>query len=159
MKPPAQELILIAHSVRSLHNIGSMFRTADGAGVHKLYLTGYSGFPPRKEISKTALGAEDALDWEHSWEIEPVLERLRRDAWKIVAVERERGSVAYTDLPAWPRIALIMGNEVSGLEPEVLEYADALVHVPMYGMKQSLNVSVCAGVVLYGLRQLASVPR
>ncbi|MGV3527119.1 MAG: TrmH family RNA methyltransferase [Candidatus Sericytochromatia bacterium] len=155
--PLDQELILIAHSVRSLHNVGSMFRTADGAGVRKLYLTGYSGFPPRPEISKTALGAEDALDWEQSWEIEPVLENLRQDGWKIVAVERETGSIPYTALPPWPRVALVMGNEVSGLEPEVLEYADALVHVPMYGMKQSLNVSVCAGVVLYGLRQLAAL--
>jgi len=148
------QLVLIAHNIRSLHNIGSLFRTCDGAGVKHLYLTGYSGFPPRKEISKTALGAEDTVPWSHEWEIETVLFWLSQQAYTILAVETLAQSQAYYDLQVPERLALILGNEVQGLEPEVLEYVDGCVHIPMWGQKASLNVAVCGGVMLYGVQDV-----
>ena len=146
------ELILIAHNIRSLHNVGSIFRTCDGAGVKKLYLTGYSGFPPRKEIRKTALGADETVPWEQSWEIEPVLEKLSQEGYDILAIEQNNQSMAYTKYPLSKKLALIVGNEVDGLEPEVLERSDVCLHVPMYGEKNSLNVAVCTGIILYGVQ-------
>lgn len=145
-------LVLIAHNIRSLYNVGSLFRTCDGAGVRQLWLTGYSGFPPRKEISKTALGAEEAVKWQHSWEIAPVLTHLREQGFTIAAVEQTEQSQVYTDYRVPDKLALILGNEVSGLEPEVLALIDTALHVPMLGIKKSLNVAVCGGVILYGLR-------
>lgn len=145
------EMVLIAHNIRSLHNIGSLFRTCDGAGVRHLYLTGYSGFPPRKEISKTALGAENSVSWSHHWEIETVLFELSQQQYAILAVETLPDSIPYTEWPVTERVALILGNEVEGLEPELLEYVDASLCIPMYGQKNSLNVAVCGGVMLYGL--------
>ncbi|MBF2053664.1 MAG: TrmH family RNA methyltransferase [Candidatus Sericytochromatia bacterium] len=149
--PPRPEMVLIAHNIRSLHNVGSLFRTCDGAGVRHLYLTGYSGFPPRKEISKTALGAENTVSWSHHWEIETVLFELSQQQYTILAVETLPESLPYTDLRVPDRVALILGNEVDGLEPELLEYVDASLCIPMYGQKNSLNVAVCGGVMLYGL--------
>lgn len=146
------ELILIAHNIRSLHNVGSIFRTCDGAGVSKLYLTGYTGFPPRKEIKKTALGADETVPWEQSWEIEPVLDKLSESGFDILAVEQNTQSISYTDYPLSHKLALIVGNEVEGLEPEVLERSDICLHVPMYGQKNSLNVAVCTGIMLYGVQ-------
>lgn len=148
------ELVLIAHNIRSLYNVGSLFRTCDGAGVRKLWLTGYSGFPPRKEISKTALGAEASVPWEQSWEIAPVIQRLRAEAYTIVAVEKTADSLPYTDYEVPARLALILGNEVTGIEPEILAEIGQMLHVPMLGIKNSLNVAVCGGVMLYGLRAL-----
>src|SRR5690606_10192299 len=115
------QLVLIAHNIRSLHNVGSLFRTCDGAGVKHLYLTGYSGFPPRKAISKTALGAEATVPWTHDWEIENVLFLLSQQAYTILAVETLAQSQAYYDLQVPERLALILGNEVQGLEPELLD--------------------------------------
>lgn len=146
------EIVLIAHNIRSLYNVGSIFRTADGAGVSKLFLTGYSGFPPRKEISKTALGAEEQIAWEQSWELPPVVTRLREQGFTIAAVERHAQSICYTDYQIPAKLALILGNEVSGIEQNELALSDVTLHVPMLGFKESLNVAVCAGVVLYGLR-------
>lgn len=149
-----QSLILVAHDIRSLHNVGSLFRTCDGAGVEKLYLTGHCGFPPRKEISKTALGAELSVPWEHHWTIEPVLGDLRAQGYSLVALEQSEQSRDYFDwLKQGPpaKIALILGNEVGGLEPALLAQLDAVIELPMLGAKKSLNVAVCGGIVLYGL--------
>lgn len=145
-------LILIAHDIRSLHNVGSLFRTCDGAGVDKLYLTGHSGFPPRKEITKTALGAESCVSWEHHWTLAPVIEIVRAQGYTVAAIERNAESQSYSDYPVPDKLALILGNEVTGVETDTLQGADAVLHVPMLGQKESLNVGVCAGIVLYGLR-------
>ncbi len=151
---PDQSLILIAHNIRSLHNVGSLFRTADGAGVDKLYLTGFSGHPPRDQISKTALGAEDMVDWEHQWEIETVVDRLLEEGYALAAVEKHEDSIPYHEAESPEKLALILGNEVWGLEPEVLEKCHQHIHVPMWGGKISLNVAVCGGVILYGMREV-----
>jgi tRNA G18 (ribose-2'-O)-methylase SpoU len=150
------ELVLVAHNIRSLHNVGSLFRTADGAGVNRFYLTGYTGCPPRKEISKTALGAELSVPWEHHWELAPVLNLLRAEGYAVAAIERNARSQAYTDYRVPARLALILGNEVTGLDAEAMGEADTVLEVPMLGQKESLNVAVCGGVMLYGIRALWS---
>lgn len=148
------DIYLILHNIRSLYNVGSLFRTADGAGVKKIFLTGFTGTPPRKEIHKTALGAEYAVPWEHHWELEPLLERLRHQQVQIVGVEQSSQSQHYLQAIYHMPVAFILGNEVWGIEPEVMEQVDTLVHIPMYGQKQSLNVAVCGGIVLYGVKEL-----
>jgi tRNA G18 (ribose-2'-O)-methylase SpoU len=147
---------VILHNVRSLYNVGSFFRTCDGAGVRHLYLTGYTGFPPRKEIAKTALGAEEHLAWSHHWELVPVLEQLRAAGTQVVAVERNPRSQHYLEVAYRPSVALLFGNEVTGIEAEVEALCDATAEVPMHGFKESLNVAVCGGILLYGVREQLS---
>lgn len=142
---------LIAHNIRSLWNVGSLFRTCDGMGVEKLYLTGYTGRPPRKEITKTALGAEDFVEWEHVDEPMHVIEDLKKEGWKIVSLEQTEKSINLSEFnPEYP-LCLIIGNEVSGVRDDLLEASDAVVEIPMFGKKESLNVAVAAGVALYGM--------
>lgn len=148
------EITLILHNIRSLHNVGSLFRTADGAGVKKIFLTGFTGCPPRKEIHKTALGAEEHVEWEHHWELETVLTTLKSQGVQIVGVESAAQSQHYLRIDYAPAVAFILGNEVWGVEPEIMEQVDQLVQIPMYGIKESLNVAVCGGILLYGVREV-----
>ncbi|MGE3724473.1 MAG: TrmH family RNA methyltransferase [Candidatus Sericytochromatia bacterium] len=148
------EITLILHNIRSLHNVGSLFRTADGAGVKKIFLTGFTGCPPRKEIHKTALGAEEHVEWEHHWELETVLTTLKSQRVQIVGVESAAQSQHYLRIDYAPAVAFILGNEVWGVEPEIMEQVDQLVQIPMYGIKESLNVAVCGGILLYGVREV-----
>ncbi len=150
MKKSAQ-LYLIACDIRSLYNVGALFRNCDAFGVRTLYLCGCTGTPPRSEISKTALGAERNVPWEHARQTLPLLKRLRVDGVRIVALERARGSVPLPDYhPKFP-LALVVGNEVDGLSAPIRRFADAVVSIPMQGAKESLNVAVAAGVALYAL--------
>jgi tRNA G18 (ribose-2'-O)-methylase SpoU len=142
---------ILLDNIRSLYNVGSFFRTADAAGVEKLYLSGITGFPPKRALAKTALGAEESVPWEHSWEPLPMLEALRAGGHEIAAVET---SVHAVDLFDWkPRfpVCVVFGHEVDGIRPEVSEFADTHVRIPMLGVKHSLNVATAAGVVVYEL--------
>lgn len=147
---------VILHDIRSMHNVGSIFRTADGAGVAKIYLTGYTPAPidrfnrPVKEIAKVALGAEKTIPWEQR-EITELITALKKDGVQIVAVEQDPRSVPYMVLKPKGHVALVFGSEVLGLPKALLKAADSIVEVPMYGQKESLNVSVAAGIVLYQL--------
>lgn len=158
---------LIADRIRSLHNVGSLFRSADAFGVAKIYLCGYTGAPPRREIAKVALGAEQTVPWEKRGPTWTVVEELKMREVQMVALEIDRVARGfmprqaahkvprYISLPDWnPKfpLALIVGNEVNGVSPSVLRRADAIVHIPMLGQKESLNVSVAAGVALYAIR-------
>jgi tRNA G18 (ribose-2'-O)-methylase SpoU len=137
--------------VRSLYNVGSYFRTGDAAGLSCLYLTGYTGYPPHPRLSKTALGAEDHLPWEHHPEAVPLLETLRQQGYELAAIETSSGAV---DLYDWqPRFptCLVFGSEVEGISPAVAETCDVHARIPMLGAKQSLNVAVAGGVVLFEL--------
>src|SRR3989338_8823237 len=152
VKQSLPPLYLIVQDVRSLFNVGSLFRTSDAFGVTKMYLTGITGRPPRQEISKTALGAELTVPWEYSRQTLPLLKRLRDGGVRIVALETGRRSIALVQYhPQFP-LALVCGNEVRGVSPAVLRFADDVVSIPMLGEKESLNVSVAAGVALYALR-------
>ena len=151
---PTPEIYVLVHHIRSLYNVGSLFRTCDGVGIKKLYLTGITGQPPRKEITKTALGADESVPWEYHWEPSFFLKQLKEQQIPIIAVERHDTSQPFFEVQYPSPLCLIFGNEVTGVEPELLSFADQVVHVPMYGIKESLNVAVCAGVVLYGVRWL-----
>lgn len=150
-------LIGILHNIRSLHNVGSMFRTADGAGLDKLYLTGYTGYPPRSEITKTALGAEEFVNWERFGHIGKLIDRLKKEGYQIAAVEngrlcQQKKCVALNKFKIKKPIAFIVGNEVKGLSKEILAKADVILEVPMRGQKESLNVSVVFGIISYYLQ-------
>jgi tRNA G18 (ribose-2'-O)-methylase SpoU len=155
-----KEIYLILHNVRSLHNVGSIFRTADGAGVRKIFLTGYTPAPvdifnkTRKEIAKTALGAEKTVEWEKYKDISAVISNVRSSTSNIdvVAVEQDKKAINYKKFkPKYP-LALIFGNEVRGLSKQILKKCDAILEIPMAGKKESLNVSVACGVVLFNLK-------
>ena len=142
---------LVLDNVRSLYNVGAFFRTADAVRMGKLYLCGITGRPPKRGITKTALGAEERVDWEHTWEPVPLIEILRGRGFEIAAVET---AVHAVDLFEWaPRfpVCLIFGHEVDGIRPEVSALADTHVRIPMLGAKHSLNVATAGGVVLYEL--------
>ena len=147
-KPKISALLL---DIRSLHNVGSIFRTADGAGVQKLYLCGETGYPPRDEIAKTALGAEDTVPWEYWIGAVDCIHKLREEGVRLVALERVRGSVDYRAYRPKGSICLIVGNEVRGLPPSILKLCDATISMPMRGQKRSLNVAVAFGIAAYAL--------
>lgn len=152
-----KKVVGILHNVRSLHNVGSMFRTADGAGISKLYLTGYTGFPPRKEITKTALGAEEFVDWERHGHIGKLIDRLKSEGFQIAAIEngrlcKQKKCVLCHKFTTKRPIAFIVGNEVNGLSKVVLSKADIILEIPMRGEKESLNVSVAFGLAAYYLQ-------
>lgn len=146
---------VILHNVRSAHNVGSIFRTADGAGVAKLYLTGYTPTPIDRfgrrvlEIEKTSLGAMDFVPWEYHEDIEVLIVELKREGCSIVAVEQVAGAKDYKTVRASKSVAYIFGNEVEGVPQEVCALADSAIEIPMHGKKESLNVSVAAGIVLF----------
>jgi 23S rRNA (guanosine2251-2'-O)-methyltransferase len=142
---------VLLDNVRSMYNVGAFFRAADGVGLEKLCLCGITAHPPKKAISKTALGAEETVAWEHDWDAVRVAEAFRSSGYQISAIET--GAHA-ADLFEWqPRfpVCVMFGHEVDGLRPELLELADAHVRIPMLGQKNSLNVATAGGVVLYEL--------
>lgn len=154
-----RELFLILHNVRSAYNVGAVFRTADGAGVGKIYICGYSPCPvtgrkiyktpAEKMIEKTALGAEKNIPWEKCKNISRLLGKLKKEKIKIIALEQAKNSVDLKKLkPKFP-LALILGNEVKGISKTILKKCDKVVSIPMRGQKESLNVSVAAGIAMY----------
>lgn len=151
------QALVILHNIRSAHNVGSLFRTADAAGVEKIYLVGYTPTPvdrfgrTQKEIAKTALGAENTVAWEHVERIEACIDALKKEGFTIIAVEQSDNSIPYTKIARSKKMAFILGNEPNGIPHDVLDLCDSIAEIPMYGEKESLNVSVAAGVVLYAM--------
>lgn len=149
------EIVVVLEKIRSMYNVGSFFRTCDGVGASRLILTGYTAIPPRKEISKTALHAEEHVPWEHYETGGDAVRSLKEAGYFVIAVEKSAESVDLRDFVAAPlpqKVACIFGNEVDGVSEDVLALADAVVHLPMLGHKESLNVAVAGGAFLYGLR-------
>lgn len=142
----------LAHNVRSLWNVGSFFRTCDAFAVEKIYLTGYTGIPPRKEITKTAIGAEEYVPWEHAKDPVDVLKALKNDGWTIVALEIAPDSISIESYKPSDKTCLVVGHELTGVPEEIRTLADAVIHIPMLGKKESLNVAVAAGIALNHLR-------
>lgn len=150
--PPQVPLTVILNNIRSLHNVGSIFRTADGAGVEKIWLCGITGYPPNSQISKTALGAEARVPWEHAYDAKEILRDLKKRGYQIVLLEQTDRSVSYhTFVPKGP-VALVVGNEIEGISDELVGFADASVEIEMAGLKNSLNVGVAFGIAVYHLR-------
>lgn len=147
-----RRICLLAHNIRSMWNVGAMFRTCDGLQIEKLYLTGYTAHPPRKEITKTAIGAEQHVPWEYARNPLPLIEQLQNDGWQIVALEIDERSVDLSSFSAADKVCLIVGHELTGVPQELLAASDAVVSIPMLGKKESLNVAVATGIALYELR-------
>jgi len=144
-------VLVLLDNVRSMYNVGSFFRTCDAAGVEKLLLGGITAAPPKHAISKTALGAEERVAWEHARETSDFLGSLRARGCEIAAIETHARSVDLYDwTPRFP-VCLMFGHEVDGLQPQLLEQADTFVRIPMLGKKHSLNVATAGGVVIYEL--------
>ena len=143
-------VVLVLDNIRSLYNVGSIFRTADAALVSEIILCGYTPAPPRIEIEKTALGAVDTVPWRYEQHATNAVRELQQNGWKVLAVEitdssRSYDSLAGNDFP----IALVLGNELVGIDSEVLSVCDGAIEIPMYGVKHSLNVSVAAGIAVF----------
>jgi tRNA G18 (ribose-2'-O)-methylase SpoU len=153
---------VVLDNVRSLYNVGAFFRTADAAGIEALHLCGCTGTPPHRGIAKTALGAEEQVAWDHTWDTGERIRELRERGYEVVAIETTPHAVDLFDwVPRFP-VCVIFGHEVAGLSPEVEGLADTHIRIPMLGMKHSLNVATAAGVVLFELlrkyRALTSGP-
>lgn len=160
-----RELVLIAHNVRSCHNVGSLLRTADGLGAAEVYLTGYTPYPRRdgdsrlphlaakidRQIAKTALGAEHSVPWKYFEQIQPVLDNLRAEGYVVAALEQAEGSVKLPAFQPPHKLAIVVGREVEGIEPEILVESDIILEIPMSGRKESFNVAIAAAIALYHL--------
>jgi tRNA G18 (ribose-2'-O)-methylase SpoU len=146
-------LIVVLDNIRSLNNVGSVFRTSDAFLIEKIYLCGITATPPNKEIHKTALGATESVDWQHAEETLEVIEKLKKDNVKVLAVEQAENSTKLdTFFPEKnQKYAIVMGNEVKGVQQEVVNASDLCIEIPQLGTKHSLNISVTTGVVLWDL--------
>ena len=146
-------LLVILDNVRSQHNIGAVFRTADAFRLSGLYLCGCCATPPNQEIHKTALGAEVTVDWEFFDDTRMAVSKAKEYGYKIFAIEQAHDSIMLQDFRCSPadKIAIILGHEVFGVQQEVIDMADGCIEIPQYGTKHSLNVSVAAGIVMYNI--------
>lgn len=161
-----RDIVLIAHNLRSIHNVGSLLRTAEGLGVTKVFLTGYTPYPQHandermphvaakigKQMNKTALNAEQMVPWQQSDALEPVFEKLKTEGYTIAAIEQSGTAISLPDYKPTQKIALLVGREVEGVELEVLEACDIILEIPMFGRKESFNVVQAAAMGLYHCR-------
>lgn len=146
---------VVLNSIRSSYNVGSIFRTSDGAMIEKLYLCGYTPHPPQKEVLKTALGAQDSVAWEYVKDPKEIIQSLKKGGIKICALELTELSIPHykisiTDFP----LCLLVGNEISGVSQELLDLCNMSIEIPQFGIKQSLNVAVAYGVAVFELRRI-----
>jgi tRNA G18 (ribose-2'-O)-methylase SpoU len=151
---PESGIVLVLDNIRSAHNVGSAFRTADSFKIDKVWLCGICAVPPSAEIHKSALGAEDSVAWEHVDDTMEAVRRLKEDGYTIVSAEQTMESVMLDTFVPEPgrRYAVVFGNEVAGVSQEVVDASDFALEIPQYGTKHSLNVSVSMGVVLWHFR-------
>jgi tRNA G18 (ribose-2'-O)-methylase SpoU len=150
---PKLPVVLLMENIRSMHNVGSVFRTADAFLTEAIYLCGYTPRPPHRDIHKTALGATETVRWKYTDSSVEAVMSLKSEGYRIVGVEQVAGSIPLQEFRLAPeeKIVLIFGNEVDGVSEEVLKYCDSCIEIPQFGMKHSLNVSVAAGMVLWEL--------
>lgn len=144
-------LVVVLDNIRSLNNVGSVFRSSDAFKLEKIYLCGVTATPPNAEIHKTALGAEDSMEWEYEEDTKAVVAKLKQEGYKIFAVEQVQNSIMLdmVELDKTNKYVLILGNEVKGVQQEVVDMCDFAVEIPQFGTKHSLNVSVAAGIVIW----------
>ncbi|MBN2197738.1 TrmH family RNA methyltransferase [Candidatus Wolfebacteria bacterium] len=154
-----KEIVVILHNIRSLYNVGSFFRTADAAGCQKIYLTGITPTPidvfnkPRQQLTKVSLGAEKYVKWQQMKSATKLLKKLKKEGYEIFCVEQNKESIPYYKIKTHnkQKIALILGNEIKGLSLAILKNADKILEIPMKGKKESLNVSIAFGIVIFHL--------
>lgn len=144
-------LVVVLDNVRSLHNVGSVFRTSDAFRVERIVLCGITATPPSAEIHKTALGAEDTVEWQYYESAIEAVEALHGEGFRVFSIEQCEGSIALQDFSVLPgeRYAVMLGNEVKGVQQEVVDASDGAIEIPQFGTKHSLNVSVTAGMVIW----------
>jgi len=150
-----QQNVLILNDIRSVENVGAMFRASDAVGINKIYLTGYTPTPldrfgrKRSDIAKSALGAEEFVPWEYKKSLSSLLSKLKKQGYYIIAIEQDKSSIDYKKVKLKKRNAFIVGTEVSGMPKNILKKCDIIAEIPMKGKKESLNVSVSLGVALF----------
>jgi len=152
-----KKFYLILPNIRSCHNVGAMFRTADACGVSKLFLVGYTAKPPKPQIDKVSLGAEKWMPWKYKKDLKKLIKSLKKKKVFVVGLEKTNFSEELGVIKNFVQekdVALIVGNEVEGISEEILELCDLVAHIPMYGKKESLNVSVAAGIAMYEMGSL-----
>lgn len=148
-------VVVILNSIRSSYNVGSIFRTSDGAMIEKLYLCGYTPHPPKKEVLKTALGSQDSVDWEFIENPSEIVAEYKEKGYTICALEQTSKNILYSELNNnHLPLCLIVGNEISGVSQELIDQCDISIEIPQYGIKQSLNVAVAYGIAIFELRKL-----
>jgi len=152
LKEKRLPFVVVLNNVRSLYNVGSIFRTADGAGVEKIWICGITGYPPKNQITKTALGAEDHVAWEYRENICSVLEELKQKNYQIILLEQTQESCPYDSVDLKSPVCLVVGNEIEGASPDILNDCDKAIEIEMAGIKNSLNVAVAFGVIAYYFR-------
>ncbi|MBI3307464.1 MAG: RNA methyltransferase [Candidatus Omnitrophica bacterium] len=152
-RAPKLPFSVILNDVRSLYNVGSIFRTADGAGVEKVWLCGITGFPPDSKISKTALGAELSVPWEYCRNVLDCVKMLKAQNYQIILLEQTIKSISYDEFSPAAPVALLLGNEISGIQNEIVSLCDGAIEIPMGGAKNSLNVTVAFGIAAYHFRK------
>lgn len=146
---------VLLNSIRSSYNVGSIFRTSDGAMIEKLYLCGYTPCPPKKEVMKTALGSTESVNWEYVKDAKAVISEMKKNKIKICVLELTDESIPYHQLiPEDFPLCLLVGNEISGVSQELLDLCDKSIEIPQYGIKQSLNVAVAYGIAIFELRKI-----
>ncbi len=148
-------IYVVLDSIRSSYNVGSIFRTSDGAMVEKLYLCGYTPFPPNKQVLKTALGSTESVKWEHVDNAVELVKKLKSNGIKICALEQTNKSIPYYKVKSnnFP-LCLIVGNEITGVSQELIDLCDFSIDIPQYGIKQSLNVAVAYGISIFEVRKI-----
>ena len=144
-------IVVVLDNVRSMHNVGAVFRTSDAFLIEKIYLCGITATPPHKEIHKTAIGAENSVDWEYVQDSNELVAKLKEDGFKIVTIEQTEGSVLLNEfkVDSSQKYAIVMGNEVDGVQQSIIDQCDTCIEIPQSGTKHSLNVSVCTGIILW----------
>jgi tRNA G18 (ribose-2'-O)-methylase SpoU len=152
-----RDVRVLLHNIRSTHNVGSIFRTADAAGISHIYISGYTPSPvdqfnrKQKDIAKTALGAEDSVAWSKTSTVKTLIAQLKIEGFSTVALEQSKQSADYKKVELGEKVLIVVGNEVKGMSPELLKLADVVAEIPMKGEKESLNVSVAFGIALFRL--------
>jgi tRNA G18 (ribose-2'-O)-methylase SpoU len=148
-------LVVVLDNIRSQHNVGAIFRTADAFLIEKIYLCGITATPPNREIHKTALGATDSVDWEYFEKTIDVIAQLKNRGFSIFALEQSENSVSLSTLSKLPTpVVLVVGNEIDGVSDEVMALADGVLEIPQFGTKHSLNVSVSAGIAIWEISKM-----
>ena len=149
------DLVVVLDNVRSAMNVGSIFRSSDAMAIKSIFLCGITATPPNREITKTAIGATDSVDWQYFKETKDAIESLKNDGYEVVAIEQTDESIELMSfVPGSEKLAIVLGNEVNGVDHQVLDLLDGAIEINQYGTKHSLNVSVCAGIVLHHLGEM-----
>ncbi len=143
------EIFVLVNNIRSAFNVGSIFRTSDAAGVSKIYLSGYSPTPTNLKLEKTALGSLDFVDWEYENDVNIFIKKFKDENIPIFSAEQTEKSVLYDSIIYPKKMCLVMGNEISGVEDNILDNSDKIIEIPMYGEKNSLNVATAYGILIY----------